>query len=167
MRNDLPARRPFGSSPDADPPPFDEAEFAGVLPRRAFAYLIDLALISFFGILLALGAIMLGLISFGLLSLPVATLLALWPTAYHTLTIGGPASATPGMRLCGIQVRVWHGGQPGYLQALLHTVVFYVSLGLTFGLILVLPLFHNRGRCLHDILCGTMVVRTKTKSVLV
>ncbi len=151
---DLPAPRYFQVPPQDDP-----AVFEGVVPRRALAYLVDLALIAFFGLLLALAALLLGIMSFGILSLPLATLLALWPAAYHTLTIGGPRSATPGMQLAGIAVRVWHGGKPGYLQALLHTVVFYVSVSLTFGLILLLPLFHNRGRCLHDILCGTFVVR--------
>jgi len=151
---DLPVPRYFQVPPQDDP-----AVFEGVVPRRAMAYLVDLALITFFSVLLAVGALLLGLVSFGLLSLPLATLLTLWPLAYHTLTIGGQHSATPGMRLMGIAVRVWHGGKPGYLQALLHTVVFYVSLSLTFGLILLLPLFHNRGRCLHDILCGTFVVR--------
>ncbi len=149
---------PPGQVPDV--PPFTEADFQGVVLRRAFAYLIDIALIGFFGFLIGFAAMLLGLVSFGLLSLPMATLMLLWPVAYHTFTIGGPHSATPGMRLCGLQVRVWHGGQPGYVQALLHTVVFYASVGLTSGLILILPIFHNRGRCLHDILCGTFVVRS-------
>ena len=81
------------------------------------------------------------------------------PVAYHTLTIGGAASATLGMRLFGLEVRVWNGGKPGYLQALLHTAVFYVTVSFTGGLILLWALFNNRGRCLHDILCGTLVIR--------
>ncbi len=141
---------------------FGPEAFEGVLLRRAFAYLIDLTLILLVGWLFIFVAVLLGIATFGLFLylLPMSLLLAVWPTVYHTLSIGGPRSATPGMRLCGIEVRVWHGGRPGYLQALLHTVVFYASVAFTAGLILVVPLFHNRSRCLHDILCGTVVVRT-------
>lgn len=142
-------------------PEFAPEAFEGVVPRRAFAYLIDLTLILLAGWLFIFVAVLLGIATFGLFLylLPMTLLLTLWPTVYHTLSIGGPRSATPGMRVCGIEVRVWHGGRPGYLQALLHTVVFYASITFTAGLILVVPLFHNRGRCLHDILCGTVVVR--------
>lgn len=140
----------------------DPALFAGVTGRRLFAYLVDLAVLA--GILIVY-KIMLGLltiVSFGLLTPLLVLIGAAVPVAYHTFTIGGAASATLGMRLFGLEVRVWNGGKPGYLQALLHTAAFYVTVSFTGGLILLWPLFNNRGRCLHDILCGTLVIRRPT-----
>lgn len=138
---------------------FDPAQFDGVLPRRAMAYIVDVLILIGIAIVYHLASGLLGLLSFGLLYGPLLALAAFVPIAYHTLTIGSPASATIGMRMFGLEVRVWHGGRPGYLQALLHTIVFYFSIGISGGLILVVPLFHNRSRCLHDIVCGTLVVR--------
>jgi len=65
------------------------------------------------------------------------------------------------MRLFDLQVSTWNGGKPGYLQALLQTAAFYVTVGLTSGLILIWALFNNRRRCLHDLLCGTVVHRRR------
>lgn len=140
--------------------PYDDpALFAGVTGRRLLAYVIDLFVL---GGILILYKLMLGFLSvltFGLLTPLLVLIGAAVPVAYHTLTIGGSASATWGMRVFGLQVRVWNGGKPGYLQALLHTAAFYVTVSFTGGLILLWALFNNRGRCLHDILCGTLVVR--------
>lgn len=153
----LPAERPpfiIPVDPLSDPQLFD-----GIILRRSLAYLVDLLVLVGIIILFKVALVFLTIVSFGLLT-PVLILIgAIIPAAYHTLTIGGPASATLGMRLLGIEVRVWNGGKPGYLQALLQTVVFYVTTGMTAGLILLWALFNNRRRCLHDILCGTVVVR--------
>jgi uncharacterized RDD family membrane protein YckC len=75
------------------------------------------------------------------------------------LTIGGRRSATPGMRIMDITVRTWDGRRPGYFQAVVQTILFYATVGLTTWLILAVALFNGRRRCLHDYLCGTLVVR--------
>ncbi|WP_341701987.1 RDD family protein [Ferrovibrio sp.] len=142
------------------PDPFSDLRFFdGLLLRRMLAYLVDIMVLAGLLVLFWVAGGILFVLSFGLL-LPVILLLAgLLQTLYHTLTIGGPASATLGMRLFSVEVRVWNGGKPGYLQALLHTVVFYISVSFTWGLVLLWPLFNNRRRCLHDMLCGTVVIR--------
>ncbi|MFC3677340.1 RDD family protein [Ferrovibrio xuzhouensis] len=153
----LPAERPpfiIPADPLADPQLFE-----GVVLRRALAYLLDLLVILAIIFLFKIAFVILTIVSFGLLTPLLILLGAAIPTAYHTLTIGGPASATLGMRLFGLEVRVWNGGKPGYLQALLQTVIFYMSVSLTAGLILLWALFNNRHRCLHDVLCGTVVIR--------
>lgn len=137
----------------------DPGRFEGLLWRRAFGYLIDLVILGGLFVLYYFALVMLSVATLGLLTPLLVTLGTLIPTAYHTLSIGGAASATPGMRMLGLEVRIWSGGKPGYLQALLHTVVFYVTVGFTSGLILLWPLFSNRRRCLHDLLCGTVVLR--------
>ena len=57
----------------------------------------------------------------------------------------------------GIQVRTLDGGHPGYPQAALQTLLFYATMALT-GLLLVVALFNDRRRCLHDWLSGTIIV---------
>jgi uncharacterized RDD family membrane protein YckC len=135
------------------------ALFDGVLWRRSLAYVVDLAVLLGLLVLYKILLVALTIVTLGLATPLLVLLAAAIPVAYHTLTIGGPGSATLGMRLFGLQVRVWNGGNPGYIQALLHTAVFYVTTSFTGGLILLWPLFSNRRRCLHDQLCGTMIVR--------
>lgn len=137
----------------------DPAQFEGLLWRRSFAYFVDLCVLLGLLLLYKVALVFFTVITFGLATPLLVLLAAAIPVAYHTLTIGGSGSATLGMRLFGLQVRIWNGGKPGYIQALLHTAVFYVTTSFTGGLILLWPLFSNRRRCLHDQLCGTMVVR--------
>lgn len=138
----------------------DPGAFEGVALRRIFAYLIDLAVLIGLFILYKVALALLTIVTLGVLTPLLILLGAAIPIAYHTLTIGGPGSATLGMRLFNLRVSVWNGGKPSYLQAFMHTAVFYVTTGFTGGLILLWALFNNRRRCLHDILCGTIVHRS-------
>lgn len=137
----------------------DPARFQGLLWRRLFGYLIDAGIVIILQVIYWLAAGVLTVLTLGLLfSILVVISAVIW-LAYHTLTIGGPSAGTLGMRAMGLEVRTWNGGKPSYLQAFLHTVVFYVTVAFTSGLILLWPLFSNRRRCLHDLLCGTLVIR--------
>lgn len=142
--------------------PFDPAAtpefFASVTLKRVVAYLIDFAIIGILSLVALAAFWVLSVLSFGLLSPLFAVLLPFIPLAYHTAFIGGPESATPGMRLFGIEVHRIEGDRPGYLQAGLQTIVFYVSVGLTSWLVLLVALFNGRGRTLHDYLCGTVTI---------
>lgn len=142
----------------------DPAQFEGLLWRRSLAYVVDLAVLAGLLTIYWIALAVLTVATLGLITPLLVLLAAAIPVAYHTLTIGGPGSATLGMRLFGLQVRIWNGGKPGYIQALLHTAVFYVTTSFTGGLILLWPLFSNRRRCLHDQLCGTMVVRRLSRA---
>ena len=85
-------------------------------------------------------------------------MLAVLPVAYHTFFIGRDG-ATPGMRVFDLEVRSWNGRPPDTSQAFLTTVLFYASVSLTVWLVLLVPLFTDRNRTLHDILAGTIVLR--------
>jgi len=141
------------------PEPFTSPEsYRGVLVRRVLAYWVDLLCI---GLLIGLAWIvflMLAIASLGLLS-PLLLILGLIPVLYHTLTIGGPRSATPGMRLTGVEVRSWTGERPNYLQAFVQTILFYVTVYPTWALVLLVALLDRRRRTLHDMLAGTLVIR--------
>lgn len=132
--------------------------FDGVLWKRVFAYWVDLVVIALLWGILWIPAGFLGLLSLGFLWPPIMLALSLVPLLYHTALIGGARSATVGMRLFGLSVRVRDGSQPDFLRAALLTVMFYVSVMLTAWLVLLIALFNREKRTLHDILCNTIVV---------
>ena len=141
------------------PEPFASPEYyRGILVRRMLAYWVDLLCIGLLIVLAWIVFWMLAIASLGLLS-PLLLILGLIPVLYHTLTIGGPSSATPGMRLTGVEVRNWTGERPSYLQALVQTILFYVTVYPTWSLVLLIALFDRRRRTLHDMLAGTLVTR--------
>jgi uncharacterized RDD family membrane protein YckC len=142
-----------------DPDAFPEV-YEGVLPRRVLAYLVDLVCIGVIAAGVAIVFFVLWLLSLGLLGPILWLLFCLIPLAYHTLQLAGPRSATVGMRLFDIELRSVTGERPGFLQALAQTALFYISLGATGSLILLVALFNRRRRTLHDWLSGTVVVRT-------
>jgi|TARA_R110002072_G_scaffold170572_3_gene324301 uncharacterized RDD family membrane protein YckC len=143
------------------PNPVDNPEaFKGLLRSRVLAFLADFAAIV---VLLFAASILFGIL--GILSLGV-----LWPGfglitpvlffAYFTITLGGSRSATPGMQWQGIEMRTWDGFRPGYVQAFVQTLLFYITATPLFGLLLVVAFFNRRKRFLHDFLSGSVFVRT-------
>lgn len=164
--SDLPPPLPDRPAAFAVADPLSDPQlFIGVMLRRIFAYLVDLAVLLGIFILFKFALAILTIATFGLLTPLLLLIGTIIPVAYHTLTIGSTSSATLGMRLLGLEVRVWNGGKPGYLQAFLHTAIFYVTISFTGGLILLFALFNNRRRCLHDFLCGTVVIRRRPTGV--
>ena len=137
--------------------------FEGVIARRVVAYLIDVVFICLLFIPAVAVAFVLKILSAGFLAPVIGLFLLLIPLAYHTATIGGPSSATPGMALMGIEVRRMDGGRPDYVLAGILTVAFYVSVMVTTWLILLVALFNGRGRTVHDFLCGTIAIRSPRK----
>ena len=138
-------------------PDLPNACFKRIVWRRAAALFFDmLILISMFISLMILNLATLFALS-GLLTF-------LWPAMlfvlYDILLIGGRGSATIGMRLMGLKTLTREGAEPGYFQAFALSVLFYLSVTLTSGLILLVALFNNRGRCLHDILTGIFIVKS-------
>lgn len=133
--------------------------YAGLLPRRCLAYLLDVVLIAIVGACLAFALGVIGILTLGLFSPLAAVILALWPLTYHSLFLA-IRGATPGMRMLGLQARNWDGQPINPVQAVIVTILFYVSVSLTVWLILLVALFNDRGRTLHDILANTLVVRS-------
>ena len=142
-----------------DPAAFPEI-YQGVLWRRVMAYLVDLLCIGMIAIVAMLVFAVLWLVSFGLLGPVLWFLSGLIPLAYHTLLLSGRRSATYGMRLFDLELRSVSGERPSFLQALIQTALFYITVGMTCSLILLVALFNRRRRTLHDFLAGTVMVRT-------
>ncbi|WP_119303406.1 RDD family protein [Dongia deserti] len=125
--------------------------YEGVALRRTFAFLLDMILL---GLVLAIAFIP---IAITVITVPVAAFLL--AVIYDVLTIGGSASATPGMRVFGLKVITWAGGRPDNLQALLMSAMFWVVYSFTGWLAAIVAFLNPRWRCAHDFLAGTVVVR--------
>lgn len=145
--------------------PFDPAVqpelFSGVLGRRFFAFLIDLVVL---GVPILLGVIFIAL--FGLLTLGfgwmlfwlVSPLSAIWAILYYGLSLGGPHSATVGMRIMDLQLRTYTG-EPGYfLLGAAHAVLYWISASVLTPFVVVVGLFNRRKQMLHDLLLGTVII---------
>jgi len=150
------ARQPWSGQPPL--PSTTPRLYAGLVPRRCLAYLVDVCVIAVLGLCLGFVLSIAGILTFGLLSPVAVIVMALWPLAYHSFFIAS-RGATPGMRLFDLELRNWSGRAVEPAQSVLVVILFYVTVAMTAWLILLLVLFTDRGRALHDILAGTLVVR--------
>ncbi len=142
-----------------DPAAFPEL-YEGVLWRRVAAYLVDLLCIGVIAVGVWMMFAILWLLSFGLLGPLLWFLFGLIPLAYHTLLLSGARSATLGMRVFDLELRTVSGERPSFPQALIQTALFYITVGMTCSLILLVGLCNRRRRTFHDFLAGTVMVRT-------
>jgi uncharacterized RDD family membrane protein YckC len=150
--------RPIGGADQAIDPLLHPDFYDGIIFKRVIAYVIDVVAISIILGIVFVGLGILGLVTFGVTWGIMGIVLFLIPFAYHTILIGGPHSATFGMRFMELEVRRWIGGQPDYVQAAVQTILFYGSIALTAWFILLVALFGSTGRCLHDYFSGIVVV---------
>jgi len=135
--------------------------FSGVLTRRALAFLIDLIVISIPVILAVIFIAVFGLVTLGLgwgLFWLVSPATVIWPIVYYGMSLGGPHSATWGMRMMDLQMRTF-SGTPGYfVLGCAHALLFWASFSLLTPLVLVVGLLNGRRQLLHDLVLGTVVV---------
>jgi uncharacterized RDD family membrane protein YckC len=135
--------------------------FAGVLPRRVVAFVIDMVVIAVPLILAWIFIFVFGLITFGLgwaLFWLMSPASVVWALVYYGLTLGSPASATIGMRAMGLQMRTWYGAPAYFVLGAVHPIVFWVSVTMLTPLILVVGLVNARRRLLHDMLLGVVMI---------
>jgi len=132
----------------------------GVLSRRVFAFVIDYLVIGLLTIPFAILVFVLGIITLGLgwllfgILVPAVALIYIWNT------LGGQRQATLGMRAMGIRLERLDGSRIDGLTAIVHSVLFWVSVTVLTPLILLATLFLDYRRTLHDLLLGTVVVRS-------
>jgi uncharacterized RDD family membrane protein YckC len=141
--------------PPQGAPVFGIERFEGVLFRRILAFILDCILIALATIPFAFLIFFVAVMTLGLIVLPLGVLTFL----YFVLFTGGAKSATPGMRVMGIELRDVRGGRPDFLQAGIRALVYMAS-GVVFTpLIYAVALFNIRRRTIHDMLTSTVVVR--------
>src|SRR5437764_14612847 len=154
-------RNEGGVQPHAFDPDFQPELFRGVLTRRVFAFLIDLVVLSVPVILGYIFIAVFGLITLGLgwalfwLAWPASVV---WAIVYYGSSLGGPHSATLGMRVMDLQLRTWTGAPGYFVLGAAHAVLFWISVSFFTPLILLVGLFNGRLRLLHDVILGTVVI---------
>jgi uncharacterized RDD family membrane protein YckC len=166
-------RRQTGYGIDIKPHAYDPYSnpeyFEGVLARRMIAFLIDLVIITVPIILACIFIFLFGLITFGLglaLFFLVVPGSVIWALFYCGATMGGPASATIGMRTVDIEVRTWYGAPCYFLLGAVHAIAFWVTTSALTPLVLLVGLLNERRRLLHDFLLGTVVINNERRTAL-
>lgn len=144
----------FAYDPDTQPQLFE-----GVLSKRIVAFVVDALIIAGLMVPAALVVFVIAVITLGIGFLLYPVLFVLVALGYVGFTLGGPASATIGMRVAGLEMRTWSGAPMFTLLAIMHALLFWFSMGLT-PLILLVGLFTRRRQLLHDLLLGTVVVNS-------
>jgi uncharacterized RDD family membrane protein YckC len=156
-----------GERPDAYDPDLQPELFRGTLVRRAVAFVIDMVVLVVPVILVKMFIAVFGLITLGLgwmLFWLVWPCTVVWVLIYYGSTIGGPSSATLGMRAMDLELVTWYG-EPGYfVLGAAHVVLFWVLASFLSPLVLLVGLFNRRRRLLHDILLGTLVINRAARA---
>ena len=158
---------PIDIKPHAYDPVTQPEMFEGVLARRVLAFVIDFVIISIPVVLAAMFIFAFGIVTLGLgfalyWLLPAATVI--WAIFYFGVTLGGPASATIGMRVVDLEMRTWYGGNAYFVLGAVHAVVFWLSISALTPFILLVAFFNERRRLLHDIVLGTVVVNNAARA---
>lgn len=139
--------------------------FRGVLMRRVMAFLIDLIVLALPVILAVVFIALFGFVTLGLgwaLFWLLSPASVIWAIVYYGLTLGGPNSATIGMRAMGLQMRTWFGEPAYFLLGATHAVLFWVSVSVLTPFVLLVGLFNGRRRLLHDMVLGTVIINSDT-----
>ncbi len=158
---------PIDVKPHAYDPGTNPELFEGVLPRRVVAFIIDFIIIAVPIVLAAMFIFAFGLVTLGLgwalywLLSPGAVI---WAIVYFGVTLGGPNSATIGMRVMDLQMRTWYGAPAYFVLGAVHAIVFWFSVSALTPLILLVCFFNERRRLLHDILLGTVVINSPARA---
>jgi uncharacterized RDD family membrane protein YckC len=152
-----------GVPPHAFDPWLQPELFRGVLTRRVFAFLIDIVVLAIPVILACLFIAVFGVVTLGLgwaLFWLVSPASVIWALIYYGASLGGPHSATLGMRVMDLELRTWYGAPSYFVLGAMHAVLFWISVSVLSPLVLLVGLFNGRRRLLHDILLGTVVINS-------
>jgi uncharacterized RDD family membrane protein YckC len=156
---------------DIKPHAYDPATqpelFEGVLARRVVFFIVDFVIISIPVVLAAMFIFAFGIVTLGLgfalyWLLPSATVI--WAIVYFGVTLGGPASATLGMRVMDLEMRTWYGAPAYFVLGAVHAVAFWFTVSFFTPFVLLVAFFNERGRLLHDIILGTVIINNASRA---
>jgi len=163
--------RRIGLNVEIKPHAYDPAThpelFEGVLARRVVAFLIDLMIITVPLIFVAIFIFMFGLVTLGLgwfLFFLMSPIAIIWALVYYGMTFGSPASATIGMRMVDLEMRTWYGAPCYFVLGAVHAIAYWLSVSFLTPFILLLGLFNDRRRLLHDMAVGTIVINNEARA---
>ncbi len=154
--------KPHAYDPATQPELFD-----GVLARRVVAFIVDFVIISIPVVLAAMFIFAFGIVTLGLgfalyWLLPTATVI--WAIVYFGATLGGPASATFGMRVMDLEMRTWYGAPAYFVLGAVHAIAFWFTVSFFTPFVLLVAFFNERSRLLHDIMLGTVIINNAARA---
>lgn len=138
----------------------DIRAYEGVRTRRILAFVIDYFIVALLTIPFAILVFLFGLLTLGLgwmlfsILVPAVAILYIWNT------LGSKDQATTGMKIMGIRLDRLDGSPIDGLTAVVHSVLFWAGNVILSPLVLLVSLFSDRKRTLHDLLLGTVVSRS-------
>src|SRR3569833_2261665 len=148
--------------------PYSEPElFRGVLTRRVIAFLIDVIMLSVPVILAVVFIAVFGVVTLGLgwaLFWLVSPASIIWAIVYYGASLGGPHSATVGMRMMDLQLRTWYGAPGYFVLGAMHAVLFWFSVSVLTPFVLLVGLFNDRRRLLHDNKQNTNIINSSVRT---
>ena len=140
--------------------PDDWRAYSGVLSRRIFAFIVDYIIVALLCIPAAIILFFVSLATLGLGFFLYPALFVIVAGLYFGMTVGGASQASLGMRSVGIGMRRVDGQRIDFMTAIVHLVLFWILNSVLTPLVLLVGLFTDRSRLLHDLLIGTVTVRT-------
>ncbi|MBO9133210.1 RDD family protein [Rhizobium sp. B230/85] len=138
----------------------DWRTYSGVLSRRVFAFILDYFIVALLCILAGILLFIVSVATLGLGFFLYPALFVIVAGLYFGMTVGGPAQASLGMRSVGIGMRRIDGQRIDFMTAIVHLVLFWILNSVLTPLVLLVGLFTDRSRLLHDLLIGTVTVRS-------
>ena len=148
------AARPVLPDPASAPELFD-----GLLTRRVAAYLIDLVLMGVIVVVLSVVGAVLGFFTFGLAWVSLIFVVPASIVLYYAATLGSHRRATVGMQAMDIVLTPTRGQPLDGWMAILHALVFWVTVWISWPVSLLFALFTPRRQMIHDLVVGTLMVR--------
>ena len=143
--------------------------FEGVLARRIVAFMIDFIVIAVPIVLGSMFIFAFGIVTLGLgwalyWLLPGASVI--WAIVYFGLTLGGPRSATIGMRVMDLEMRTWYGAPAYFVLGAVHAIGFWFTVSFFTPFVLLVAFFNERRRLLHDIVLGTVIINNAQRAAM-
>jgi uncharacterized RDD family membrane protein YckC len=155
--------------PHAYDPVMNPELFEGVLSRRIVAFVVDLVILSIPVVLASIFIFAFGIVTLGLGFMLYGLLYpatVIWALVYFGVTLGGPSSATIGMRLMDLEMRTWYGAPAYFVLGAVHAIVFWMSITVLSPFIVLVAFFNERRRLLHDIVLGTVVINNARRAAV-
>jgi uncharacterized RDD family membrane protein YckC len=156
--------KPHAYDPDTNPELFE-----GVLARRVVAFFIDFVIIAIPVVLTAMFIFAFGIITLGLgwaLYWLLPAISVVWALVYFGVTLGSERSATVGMRVMDLEMRTWYGAPAYFVLGAVHAVAFWFTVSFFSPFVLLVALFNERRRLLHDIMLGTVIINNPARAAL-
>ena len=156
--------KPHAYDPDLNPELFE-----GVLARRIMAFMVDFLVIAAPIVLIAMFIFAFGIVTLGLgwaLYWLLPGVSVVWAIVYFGVTVGGPRSASIGMRVMDLELHTGYGAPGYFVLGAVHAIAFWFTVSFFSPFVLLVAFFNRRRRLLHDILLGTVVINNAPRAAM-